>query len=255
MKIALAQIDNAFSIENNIKKIVAIVEDNDADYYVFPESCITGYSSNPSKIKTIGRDSTALQTLQQLATEKNCHIFAGANLDLDGKRYIAYMHIHEMIDYYYKTHLGTREAACFSSGDALKVFDAMRPTGISLCIESHFPDIAQTLRLQGAEILLVPFASPRTCGGRQKLWHKYLPARAYDNQVFLFATNLTGERDGLTFSGGMMAVDPRGNIIYENYDDAERVDVIEIDENAVEAARQRVKINYIARRRAELYGG
>ncbi len=255
MKIALAQIDNTFSIEDNLKKIVAIVEGNDADYFVFPESCITGYSSDPARVVTITRQSEVLQDLKQLATKKNCHIFAGANLDLDGKHYIAYMHFHEAIDYYFKTHLGTREVKHFSSGDALKVFDATRPTGVSICIESHFPDIAQTLRLKGAEILLVPFASPKTCGGRQKLWHKYLPARAYDNQVFLFATNLTGERDGLTFSGGMMAVDPRGNIIYENYEAVERVAVIEIDEHAVAKARRKVKVNYIARRRPELYGG
>ncbi|PID79340.1 MAG: hypothetical protein CSB19_02480 [Clostridiales bacterium] len=232
MKIALAQIDNTFSIEDNLKKIVAIVEGNDADYFVFPESCITGYSSDPARVVTITRQSEVLQDLKQLATKKNCHIFAGANLDLDGKHYIAYMHFHEAIDYYFKTHLGTREVKHFSSGDALKVFDATRPTGVSICIESHFPD-----------------------GGRQKLWHKYLPARAYDNQVFLFATNLTGQLDGLTFSGGMMAVDPRGNIIYENYEAVERVAVIEIDENAVAKARRKVKVNYIARRRPELYGG
>ncbi len=255
MKIALVQIDNTFSIDDNIAKIVDVVENNAADYYVFPESCITGYSSNPDSVQTIAPESEALNILRRLATKENCHIFAGANLDLEGKHYIAYMHIHETIDYYYKTHLGAREQKYFSSGDVLKVFDALRPTGISLCIESHFPDIAQTLRLQGAEILLVPFASPKTCGGRQKLWHKYLPARAYDNQMFLFATNLSGQLEGLTFSGGMMAVDPRGNIIYENYEGGERVVVLEIDETAVAKARQRVKINYIERRRSELYGG
>ncbi len=253
MKIALAQIDNTYSIEKNIEKIITLVNDYEADYYVFPESCITGYSSKPERINAISLEDERLQTLVNVAREKNCHIFAGANIVSNGKNYIAYLHINEKIDTYYKTHLGIKESGVFSSGTELKVFNASIPTGITICIESHFPDVAQSLRLKGAEIILVPFASPKVCGGRKKLWHKYLTARAYDNQVFLFATNLTGKLDGLTFSGGMIAVDPRGNTMYENYEDSELVKVIEIDESVVAKSRGREKLNYIDRRRPDLY--
>ncbi len=255
MKIALIQNDNSCDIAQNIAKIMDIVSRRRADYYVFPESFITGYSSNRDNIKTITLDDVRLEQIRTMAVEQNCHIFVGANIACAERRYIGYLHIHQKIDVYYKTHLGIKEESLFDSGAALKVFDGIVPTGVSICIESHFGDIAQSLRLRGAEILLVPFASPKVCGGRQKLWRKYLPARAYDNQMFLFATNLTGLANGLVFSGGMMAVDPRGNIIYEHYDDAEHVAIVEIDESAVAAARARSKINYIDRRRPELYGG
>ncbi len=253
MKIALIQIDNTLSVEKNVDKMINIVRENNADYYVFPESCITGYSSDPSKINAITIEDANLNKLVSIASEKKCHVFAGANIRSEGKTYIAYLHISEKIDFYYKTHLGIKESSIFSSGNELKVFDSPIPTGISICIESHFPDVAQTLRLKGAEIILVPFASPKVCGGRKKLWHKYLTSRAYDNQVFLFATNLTGELDGLIFSGGMIAVDPRGNTIYENYESKEYVKIIEIDESVISKARGREKLNYIDRRRPDLY--
>ncbi len=255
MKIALIQNDNNDSIEQNIAKIVNVVTDYSADYYVFPESFITGYSSNRQSVQAISIDDARLKTIQQLAIKHNCHIFVGANIEQAGKYYIAYLHIHQIIDFYYKTHLGIKEETVFERGEQLKVFDGIVPTGVSICIESHFADIAQSLRLRDAAMLLVPFASPKVCGGRQKLWRKYLPARAYDNQMFVFATNLTGVSNGLAFSGGMMAIDPRGNIIYEHYEDAEKVAVIEVDESAVQKVRQRKKVNYIKRRRPELYGG
>ncbi len=255
MKIALAQINNTPSVDGNIEKIIEIVNNYQADYYVFPESCMTGYASKPEQINTITLDDSRLVKLQQLASQKRCHIFVGANLSKNDEKFIAYLHLHKSTDVYYKTHLGIKEEKVYSRGSNLKVFSALRPIGISICIESHFPDIAQSLRLMGAEMILVPFASPKVCGGREKLWNKYLPARAYDNQIFLFATNLTGVANGLVFSGGMMAVDPRGKVIFEYYDDKEHVEVIEIDENMVKKVRQKAKVNYIERRRPELYGG
>ncbi len=255
MKLALIQIDNTPSVDDNITKMLDIVNGYQADYYVFPESCITGYASKPDQINTIKLNDCRLAKLQQLASEKDCHIFAGANISDDDKQYIGYLHMHETTDVYYKTHLGIKEEAVFSSGSSLKVFSGLRPTGISICIESHFPDIAQSLRLKGAEMILVPFASPKVCGGREKLWHKYLPARAYDNQVYVFVTNLTGVANGLVFSGGMMAIDPRGKVLFEHYDNKEHVAVIEVDEDMVQKVRQKAKVNYIERRRPELYGG
>ncbi len=255
MKLALIQMDNTSSIDDNIAKMLDIVNKHQADYYVFPESCITGYASDPEKIKTVTLDDRRLAKLQQLAAEKNCHIFAGANICDNDKQYIGYLHMNDTTDVYYKTHLGIKEEKVFSSGAQLKVFSALRPTGISICIESHYPDVAQSLRLKGAEMILVPFASPRVCGGREKLWHKYLIARAYDNQVYVFVTNLTGVANGLLFSGGMMAIDPRGNVLFEHYDNKEHVAVIEVDEDMVQKVRQKAKGNYIERRRPELYGG
>jgi predicted amidohydrolase len=93
---------------------------------------------------------------------------------------------------YRKTHLGSREKAVFSAGDALPVFHDPIPFGIGICYDMHFPEAAAAMRAQGATLIVSPHAAPVKAGQRSEVWMKYMPARAYDNRVFVACCNMCG---------------------------------------------------------------
>ena len=71
-----------------------------------------------------------------------------------------------------------------------------------------FPDVATTLALRGAQILVIPSAAPF---GYEHLLTLRTRARAQDNQVFAVGCNLTS--DG--FCGRSLVADPRGDVLAE----------------------------------------
>ena len=113
---------------------------------------------------------------------------------------------------YRKTHLGSKEQHAFAAGDELPVARiAGVDVGVQLCWEAHIPDITTTLRAKGAELVLVPHAVGVGGEKRAQLWDRYLPARAYDNGLFVVACNaLRRDEGGSLVGGGVVAYGPDG---------------------------------------------
>ena len=65
----------------------------------------------------------------------------------------------------------------------------------------------------------MPFASGMGGEQRRDAWLKYLPARAHDNGMFVLACNAlldpSATESPSAVGGGMMALDPRGEVIAE----------------------------------------
>lgn len=256
MKIGLIQINNTFDISKNIKKIIEFMETKkEVTYFILAENALTGYTSDPSELNTIGLEDERMLILKDYCSKNDIHLFVGAALRLTDGYYNSYLYIHHTIQVYHKTHLGLREKQLFNAGDDLNVFqtDSMN-FGTCICIESHIPDISKTYALRGADCLLMPFASSSPCGLRETLWQKYLPARAYDNGVYVIAINLTGTLKGMTYTGGMMVINPKGQVIMNYFGHDETIRVVDLDKQEVEA-RRIGKTNYLNRRRQELYEG
>jgi len=254
MKIGLIQINNTLDISKNIETIIKSIEtEKEVSYFVLAENALTGYTSEPSELNTINLEDDRLLSLKNYCHKNDIHLFVGAALKLTDGYYNSYLYIHKTIQIYHKTHLGLREKRLFKAGDELNVFqtEAMN-FGTCICIESHMPDIAQTYALKGAECLLMPFASPSPCGSRKDIWEKYLPARAYDNGLYVIAINMTGALRELTYSGGLMVINPKGQIIMSYFGDEETIRVVDLEKEQVEA-RKIGKTNYLNRRRKELY--
>jgi predicted amidohydrolase len=108
---------------------------------------------------------------------------------------------------YRKSHLHPTELELFAAGTELVV--AATPAGrlgMMICFEHAFPEMATTLALRGAEILVIPSAVPV---GYEHLLTLRTRARAQDNQVFAVGCNLTS--DG--FCGRSLVADPRGDVL------------------------------------------
>ena len=90
--------------------------------------------------------------------------------------------------------------------------------GIQTCWESHFPLITMEYAMKGVDLILMPHASGLTGERRRDSWNRILPARAYDNTVFVAACNMTGDNGyGTVFGGGATVFDVRGVNIAEDY--------------------------------------
>ena len=99
-----------------------------------------------------------------------------------------------------------------------------------ICFEHAFPEIATTLALDGAQVLVIPSAVPV---GYEHLLALRTRARAQDSQVFAVASNLA--EDG--FCGGSMIVDPRGEIAAAQAEEAAIGATIDLE--AIQRERRR----------------
>ena len=159
-------------------------------------------------------------------------------------------------DFYRKTHLGARESEIFCPGDGLEVFSlscGLR-IGFQICVETHFPEITQTYSLRGTEVIFAPHASPLSAEKRRELWEKYIPARSYDNRVYMACCNLL---DPVRFGGGCMATDPRGEVIASSFEHRPGLLCFDADSERIRTYHRcdsgRNHHYYPGRRRPELY--
>lgn len=223
----------------------------ESDLVVAPELVTTGYDLE--RLAETGRDlaepfnGPTVKTIREMAADLNITLVAGF-LEL-GAHQALYDSIvitssaHTTI--YRKTHLYPPEAKVFEAGDRLTT--TRMPSGTSLgamiCFEHAFPEVASTLALNGAHILVIPSAVPT---GYEHLLELRTRARAQDNQVFVVASNLTGG----DFFGGSLIVDPQGNVLVAA-DWTEGNVTAALDLGAIEMERSREPA--LRLRRPELY--
>lgn len=201
VRIALVQMQSRFgATKENIEKIAAFVREaagRKADLVCFPELCIHGYDREKARLaaETIPGDSSL--AISSLAGDTGVIVLAGmAEQASSGKPLITHLVAFPdgTLCKYRKTHLGKSERPYFTAGDEFPVFSTGKARfGIQICWDLHFPEVTTVFSLKGAEIIFAPHASPSIVGDREGIWLKYLPARAYDNAVFVAACNLVGD--------------------------------------------------------------
>lgn len=231
-KIALAQMAPSSDVGDTLKthcSLAAQAKQLGCTAVCFPEASLTGYLPEEAARCAIGADSPAIGQLSAAAQSLGIDLLVGYMEKGGGQYYLTHTLLrpdgtrHD----YRKTHLGEKEARFFAAGDRLDVFflSCGLKAGFQLCVETHFPEITQTLSLRGAQVVFAPHAVPHDPQRRRKLWQTYIPARAYDNRVYAACCNLSGGR----FGGGCYAVDPRGEAAAEYFERGEALCVFEAD--------------------------
>jgi predicted amidohydrolase len=116
----------------------------------------------------------------------------------------------ELLDVYNKIHLRGEERMAFREGIRLSVNDTEVGTiGMMLGYDLAFPEIARSLALDGAEIILV---MANWEANYMDEWKTYIRSRAYENSVYVVGVNRVGEDITLNFGGESMVVGPRGQV-------------------------------------------
>ncbi len=267
-RIALVQMQAGVGqIEKNLLKIENFVKEaagKKANMICFPEMSISGYSRKAgSELAQKLEERSVASFLLQLARDHKMVIIAGlAEKNAKEKPYITQVIAEPegILQKYRKTHLGISEQPYFTQGEEIQAFSTPgAKIGIQICWETHFPEMTTILSLQGAEIIFSPHASPTMVGDRRAIWLKYLPARAYDNAVFMAACNLVGEGGrGRHFCGGALVIDPKGNVLAEDFAGKESLLVVDLKADQINRIRKQKRSTmansfYLQCRRPELY--
>ena len=172
-------------------------------------------------------------------------------------------------------------SAELTCGDSYTVFDFLGARfGMLICYDANLPENVRLTAMRGAEIILVPHVTgclpspmpgrgvvapevwenrerdPERCrqefdGPKGRGWlMRWLPARAYENGVYLVYSNPIGA-DGETIKpGGSLVLDPFGEILTECRLLGDQVVVATLDPAKLDLAPGR---SYIRARRPELY--
>lgn len=229
------------------------------DLVCFSEMNLTGYSRAPEIVSLAQPlDGIVIQQLQSLAQNHGVAIVAGLPLQSPSptRPYISQVFCMPEGEcrLYHKTHLRHNEQEIYTAGDTLGViFWRSLGFGLQLCYDTHFPELSLAQAHQGAQVLLMSFASPMdTPEALRARWLRFLPARAYDSSCFVLVCNQAGQSpDQNHFAGILLAFDPDGKIIGEWNQDAPGKLIVDVDLTLVARVRQRRK--FLQQRRPELY--
>ncbi|MFH2093374.1 MAG: carbon-nitrogen family hydrolase [Pseudomonadota bacterium] len=195
-----------------------------------------------------------IEQLSEFAKEKHMALTGSLPVDKGKKIYNTMIFIDmdgTVKKNYQKLHLFrlTGEHHYYAAGDHIGIVDTgFGRVGLMICYDLRFPELARSLFLQGAQMILVSAQWPRP---RENHWQVLIKARAIENQLFVIGSNRTGTDDSLVFPGMSMIVDPLGNMV-ANAGEKQGVDVAQINLDLVEKARG--SIPCMTDRRTDIYG-
>lgn len=129
------------------------------------------------------------------------------------------------------------ESEYFDAGDSMSYFSL---NGLKFCIlicyDAEFPESVRAAALAGVHGIIVPTALSDNWG---VVAEKVMPARAFENGVWLFYANHAGTENGLTYYGGSCIVQPDGNDAARAGTKEEIIHTI-ISTEAVKSAQERL---------------
>jgi len=250
-------------IAGNLDKIESMTQEasaNGADFVCFPELSVTGYiQTSPSRIYGLREMEKIVDRLVRTAKKTEIVLIAGLiEVTDEGNPYIAQIIAGPdgLIGTYRKTHLGPTETAIYCPGEKIEVFKVGKTTfGVQLCYEAHFPEISTRMALMGADIVLIPHASPRGAPEEKlKSWMRHLPARAFDNGLFVVACNQVGKIEGgLSFPGVSVMFGPDGQLLAKYAGVDETILYGDLKANLLQDVRRHRMRYFLPKRRPEIY--
>ncbi len=122
--------------------------------------------------------------------------------------------------------------------------------GILICHDRHYPEGARALALNGAEILLVPSATPDKSLS-VRVWEKELCAHAIFNEYFVAGLNRVGKEGNYVYYGRSVAFDPAGELIAQAGPD-EEILIVDCDLDLI--TQRRRAWQFYRDRRPDTYG-
>jgi predicted amidohydrolase len=255
----------------------------------FHECCITGYTFaqrlSREELLSVAEtlpEGPSIQALQSIAKDINITILAGLfEKDAEGKIYNTYVCVSGdgLLASYRKLHPFISKH--LSPGNEYVTFDLHGwKCGILICYDNNVVENVRATALLGAQIIFMPHVTMCTVSTRpgagfvdSALWEnrhedptslrlefeglkgkkwlmKWLPARAYDNAVYVVFANPIGMDDDQLKNGCSMIIDPFGDVI---------AGCTKLDEEIVTAVCSPMKLRhaggsrYRDARRPELY--
>ena len=194
--------------------------DAGAQVLVLPELGNSGYMFD-SRAEALALaeaiDGPTVSRWAQVARERNVWICGGFN-ELDNGRLFnsaALVGPTRTIGRYRKLHLWDEEKLFFEPGDVgLPVFDLpFGRVGMMICYDGWFPEVARTLKLKGADLILDPTCwvlVPGVVTPENPVSAYLHMASAHVNSLFIVCADQCGIERGCTFLGRSAICGPAG---------------------------------------------
>jgi len=280
--------DKAYNL-SVIDKLAAKAAGEGSQVIAFHECSVTGYSfarhlskDEMLELAEFIPAGKSIQQLKAIAGNYNITILAGLfEKDSDNNLFKAYVCVDKngLVAKYRKLHPFINPH--LTPGNSYCVFDLLGwKCGILICYDNNIIENVRATKLLGADIIFMPhvtMCTPSTRPGAgfidTKLWMnresdptslrlefdgmkgrdwlmKWLPARAYDNAVYVVFSNPIGMDDDQVKNGCSMIIDPFGDIVAECRSfDNEYASSVLIPDKLTHAGGYR----YLKARRPDLY--
>lgn len=259
LSIALVQhVSTPGDIDASLARMSTYVEQASkagVDLLLFPEASVTGYNNTLEVNQQLALDTNGetCEKITALARQNNIAIAYGFAEKADGQYYNSVQFVDETgraRSLYRKTHLwGEQDRYLFTEGDDLVPVFEWRDwqIGMLICYDIEFPENVRRLALEGAQLILTPTAlmSPWTT-----VADLVVPARAYENQVFIAYANFCGHEYEQHYVGHSCIAGPDG-VDLAKAADAEIMLNATISKNIINDTRD--KLPYHRDRRPTLY--
>jgi len=258
--VSSSPVNNTRNNLDGMVKWVKAAEKENAAVICFPEMNITGYSNNKDIIDVAEPvPGNTTRDLLHLAESEQIVILAGiAEKDEKGRIFASHLVVKPdgFVGVHRKLHIAPPELALYTPGNKIPLFDACGVKfGIQLCYDAHFPELSTLMAVKGADLIFMPHASPRgTPEEKYRSWMRHLPARAYDNSLFIIACNQTGKNEkGLEFPGIAVILGPSGEVIDKEISGKECMMVTDLKAKDLDRVRSHRMRYFLPNRRPELY--
>lgn len=219
VQISVVPNDVAANVEKGVEWLTRAAREYEADLVVFPETITTGFVTELDRLELWDLvDSVPGRTTRKImsaAKDLGVHVVwptyrRGRER---GEVYNSAVLIGpggDIIGIYDKTHpfpLERRDCGGWVTvGSRAEVFEtALGSIGMIICYDGDFPELSRLLAVKGAEVIVRPSALLRSFD----IWYITNCARAYDNHVYVVATNSVGpDAGGSYYFGHSMIVTP-----------------------------------------------
>ncbi len=205
--------DNLIAMSDWIKEIAT---QQRVDLIIFPELVTTGYECGVSFTDYAQRvPGPTVNLIAQRASEYGVHIAFGLPTKQKVESILQNSMIvvgpdGDLIGEYHKVHLRGEERMTFRPGYRYQELELdFGVIGLMIGWDLAFPEVARSLALGGAELLVVAANWEKAYADE---WRTYLMARAYENSVFVAAANRVGEEPSYSFGGDSAIIGPRGQV-------------------------------------------
>ncbi|HET9948095.1 MAG TPA: NAD+ synthase [Longimicrobiales bacterium] len=244
-------------LAHNLERVRETVAEQSphADVVVFPEAALSGYFleggvteaslSVERLVERLGAPPEGAADLVVGFYERHRRRLynSAAYLEPSGGAW-AVRHVHRKI--FLPTYGVFDEARFVEPGTEIRAFDTrFGRFGMLVCEDAWHSLAGTVLALDGAELVIIPSASPARdftpagggLPGNLDRWGQLAPALAAEHGVFVVVAQLAGSEGGKLFPGGSMAVAPDGQVLARGPLLEEAVTVATLDAAAIDRAR------------------
>ena len=213
LTVALAQLNPKLrDVGGNLETAEQILtRGTDLDLAVFPELFLAGYTTRGVNDLALDLEGPEVALMSRLARESDTAVIFGLHERVPSgvaNSAVCLDRRGNLSGSYRKTHLFGDERDAFVAGDELLVFDLDGlETGVMICFDVEFPEVARSLATAGTDLLVTISANMNPFGRDHDV---FATARALENGLPHLYVNQVGKGEMFTFAGGTIAVSADG---------------------------------------------